>query len=317
MDFFEKRHVGDVISRFGSVQTIQQTLTTQFVGTVLDGLMSILTLVLMTFYSIPLTGVVLGAFTLYALLRWAIFRPLRRATENHIVVAARQESDLIESIRGIQPLKLANQQDHRRARYANILVDTTQRELTIQRWNIASQAGDGLIFGAERVVLIGLAAFLVMLGTFSIGMLVAFIAYADQFTQRAANLIDHWNDFRMLGLHAERVADIALTKPEAKLQGTYIGPDPEPRLEVRNVSFRYAADEPWVIENCSFTIEPGESVAISAPSGTGKTTLAKLVLGLLEPSEGQILFGGIELRALGLARYVSVWRNTSIAQVPE
>jgi ATP-binding cassette subfamily B protein RaxB len=303
--FFEKRHVGDVVSRFGSVQTIQRTLTTQFVGAALDGLMSIITLVVMAFYSVPLTGLVLAAFALYALLRWGIFRPLRRVTEDHLVYAARQQSDLLESIRGMQPLKLANQQDHRRARYANTLVDTTQREIAIQRWNIAFQAGNGLVFGAERVLVIGLAALLVLRGEFSVGMLVAFVAYADQFTQRAGNLIDHWNEFRMLGLHAERVADIALTEPEAQLHGTYTGPDPEPRLEVRNLSFRYADGEPWVIQNLSFSIAPGESVAIAAPSGTGKTTLAKLVLGLLEPTEGAILFGGIDIRALGLARYRS------------
>ncbi|EQD55802.1 secretion ABC transporter ATP-binding protein [mine drainage metagenome] len=175
----------------------------------------------------------LAAFAVYALLRWGIFRPLRRATEDHLVYAARQESDLLESIRGMQPLKLANQQDQRRARYANTLVDTTQREIAIQRWNIAFQAGNGLVFGAERVLVIGLAALLVLRGEFSVGMLVAFVAYADQFTQRAGNLIDHWNEFRMLGLHAERVADITLTEPEAQLHGTYTGPEPEARLEVR------------------------------------------------------------------------------------
>ncbi len=303
LDYFEKRHVGDVVSRFGSVQTIQRTLTTQFVSAILDGVMSVLTLGLMAFYSLRLTLLVIAAFLLYALLRWGIFKPLRRATEDHIVYAARQQSDLLESIRGMQPLKLANQQDHRRARYANAQVETINREIGIQRLSIGFQAGNGLIFGIERVVLIWLAALLVLKGAFSAGMLVAFVAYADQFTRRAAGLIDQWNDFRMLGLHAERVADIALTPQEAQLEGAYGGPVPEARLEVRNLRFRYAEGEPWVIEDCSFTIEPGESVAIAAPSGTGKTTLAKLVLGLLEPTEGQILFGGIDIRKLGLARY--------------
>ena len=306
LDFFEKRHVGDVVSRFGSVQTIQRTLTTQFVSAVLDGLMSLLTLVLMAFYSVRLTLLVIGAFLLYALLRWTIFRPLRRATEDHIVYAARQQSDLLESIRGMQALKLANQQDHRRARYANAQVETINRELSIQRLGIGFQAGHGLIFGIERVVLIWLAALLVLKGEFSAGMLVAFVAYADQFTRRAAGLVDKWNDFRMLGLHAERVADIALTPQETQLEGAYGGPIPSAWLEVRNLRFRYAEGEPWVIEDCSFSIEPGQSVAIAAPSGTGKTTLAKLVLGLLEPTAGQILFGGVDIHRLGLARYRSL-----------
>jgi len=305
LEFFEKRHMGDVVSRFGSVRTIQQTLTTHFVGAVLDGVMSVLTLVLMAFYSVPLTLLVVGAFALYVIFRWALFRPLRRTTEDQIVYAARQQSDLLESIRGIQALKLANQQDQRRARYANAQVDTMNREIALQRLGIGFTAGNGLIFGLSRVVLIWWAAVLVLKGQFSAGMLVAFIAYAGQFTGRASALIDRWNEFRMLGLHAERVADIALSCPETDLEGVHAGSIEEPRLEMRNLSFRYAEGEPWVIENFSLTIEPGESVAIAAPSGAGKTTLAKLVLGLLEPNQGEIRFGGIDIRKLGLVRYRS------------
>ena len=303
LEFFEKRHMGDVVSRFGSVRTIQQTLTTHFVGAVLDGVMSVLTLVLMAFYSVPLTLLVVGAFALYVIFRWALFRPLRRTTEDQIVYAARQQSDLLESIRGIQALKLANQQDQRRARYANAQVDTTNREIALQRLGIGFTAGNGLIFGLSRVALIWWAAVLVLKGQFSAGMLVAFIAYAGQFTGRASALIDRWNEFRMLGLHAERVADIALSSPETDLEGVHAGSIEEPRLEMRNLSFRYAEGEPWVIENFSLTIEPGETVAIAAPSGAGKTTLAKLVLGLLEPNQGEIRFGGIDIRRLGLKYY--------------
>lgn len=303
LTFFEKRHIGDVVSRFGSVQTIQKTLTTQFVGTVLDGLVSALTLVLMAFYSVPLTLLVVGTFVLYGLLRWALYRPLRRTTEDHIVYAARQQSDLLESIRGIQALKLANQQSHRQSRYANAQVDTTNQEIALQRLGIGAHAGNGLIFGLARVGLIWWAAALVLKGQFSAGMLVAFIAYADQFSRRAAALIDRWNDFRMLDLHAERVADIALTDPETHLEGVHADPAPEPMLEVRNLSFRYSEGEPWVLEHFNLAVEPRSSVAIAAPSGAGKTTLAKLILGLLEPTEGEIRFGGLDIRKLGLARY--------------
>lgn len=302
LEFFEKRHIGDVVSRFGSVQTIQKTLTTQFVSTVLDGLMSILTLVLMTFYSVALTLLVVGAFVLYAALRFTIFRPLRRATEEHIIYAARQQSDLLESVRGIQALKLSNQHNYRRARYANFQVETINREVALQKLMIGFRAGNGVIFGLSRVILIWWAATLVLKGELSAGMMVAFIAYADQFSKRAATLIDRWNDFRMLRLHAERVADIALY-PQEDLEGVHTGSISEARVEVKNLSFRYAEGELPVIQHFNLTIEPGESVAIAAPSGTGKTTLAKLILGLLQPTEGQISFGGIDIQKLGLTRY--------------
>ena len=303
LDWFEKRHVGDVVSRFGSIQTIQKTLTMQFVGSLLDGLMSLVTLVVMTFYSAWLTLLVLGLFLGYGLARWLWFGPLRRASEEQIVHAARQQSELLESIRGAMPVKLANKQDERLARYVNATVAATNRDIGIQRLTIAFALGNQLMFGLGRVALIWIAATLALRNEFSAGMLVAFIAYADQFTSRAAGLIDKWMDFRMLRLHAERVADIALTAPEPRAEIAWTGPVPEASVELRNVSFRYAEGEPWILKNCNLRIEAGESVAITGPSGCGKTTLAKIVLGLLEPTEGEVLFGGIDIRKLGLDTY--------------
>lgn len=303
LDWYEKRHVGDVVSRFGSMQTIQQTLTTDFIAAILDGLMAGLTLVVLALYSIKLTLIVVASFALYVLLRWFTYQPLRRAQEDQIVYAARQQTELLEAIRGAQTLKLHNQQQPRAARYANAVVETINRNIAMQRLNIAFQSGNKLIFGVEKVALIWLAAILVLDGTFTAGMLVAFIAYADQFVTRATGLIDKGTQFRMLRLHAERVADIALTTPERHVESTWSAQLPEAEIEVRNVSFRYAEGEPWILRNCSMIAPAGESVVVMGPSGCGKTTLAKIVLGLLEPEEGEVLYGGIDIRRLGLGRF--------------
>jgi ATP-binding cassette subfamily B protein RaxB len=201
------------------------------------------------------------------------------------------------------PVKLANKQDDRLARYANATVAATNRDIGVQRLTIAFALGNQLMFGLGRVALIWIAAALALRNEFSAGMLVAFIAYADQFTSRAAGLVDKWTDFRMLRLHAERVADVALTAPEPRAETAWTGPAPEASVELRNVSFRYAEGEPWILRHCNLRIEAGESVAITGPSGCGKTTLAKIVLGLLEPTEGEVLFGGIDIRKLGLDTY--------------
>ncbi|TAM63347.1 MAG: peptidase domain-containing ABC transporter [Rhodanobacter sp.] len=303
LDWFEKRHVGDVVSRFGSIQTIQRTLTTQFIGSLLDGLMSLVTLVVMSFYSIWLTVLVVGLFIAYGLVRWVFFNPLRRANEEQIVYGARQQSELLESIRGAMPIKLANKQDERLSRYANATVSTANREIGIQRLGIAFSLSNQLMFGIGRVAMIWIAATLALDGKFSAGMLIAFIAYSDQFTGRAAGLIDKWVDFRMLKLHAERVADIALTAPEKSAEAAWTGPMPEASIELHNVSFRYAEGEPWILKDCCLRIEAGESVAIVGPSGCGKSTLAKIVLGLLQPTAGEVRFGGIDIRMLGLDTY--------------
>lgn len=303
LKWFETRHVGDVVSRFGSMQTIQNTMTTQFIGSVLDGMMSVVTVVVMSFYSFQLTMLATGIFMLYGILRWAFYRPLYRASEDHIVYGARQQSEILESIRGALPIKLANKQSVRQSRYGNATVETVNRQVAIQRLEIAFMSLNQLIFGIGRVALIWIAAVMVLDGKFTVGMLVAFIAYADQFHVRAANLMDKIVDFRMLRLHAERLADIALHEPEVARESVCDGSVSDSSIEIRNLGFRYADGEPWILRNCSIRIEAHQSIAIVGPSGCGKTTLAKLVLGLLEPVEGEILFGGISIRKIGVEAY--------------
>lgn len=303
LSWFETRHMGDVVSRFGSIHTIQHTLTTQFIGSLLDGLMSVITLVVLCFYSVPLALLVMGAFVLYGLLRWAFFRPLYRANEDQIVYSARQQSELMESIRGVLPIKLSNKLSERQARYANATVETINRSIGIQRLTITFSAFNQLIFGVGRVTMIWIAAVLALEGKFTVGMLVAFVAYADQFHTRAAGLIDKLIQFWMLKLHAERLADIALSQPEPRGAVEWSGSLVDTSVEVKNLSFRYAEGEPWILKDCSFRIEAGESAAIVGPSGCGKTTLAKLILGLLEPTEGEVHFGGVDIRKLGPDTY--------------
>jgi ATP-binding cassette, subfamily B, bacterial CvaB/MchF/RaxB len=146
---------------------------------------------------------------------------------------------------------------------------------------------------------------------FTVGMLFAFVAYKTQFVQRVAALIEKGLEMRMLGLHTERVADIALTPAEPR---DLIAPlDAAPlagSIELKNLCFRYSDSDPWLIENLNLRVEAGESLAIIGPSGGGKTTLVKIMLGLLQPTSGSIEIDGVPLQRLGLMR----WR-ASVASV--
>lgn len=304
LPYFEKRHLGDIVSRFGSLQTIQHSLTTQAVEGVIDGLLVVGTLGVMLLYSPSLTAVAAVAVCLYALLRWSIFRALRDATAEQIIHAAKQQTHFLESARGIQSVRLFGRADERRIGWMNTQCDQFNAELRIAKLSISYQTANTLLFGAERVVVIWLAALAVSDTRFSIGMLFAFISYKDQFSQRTAALIDKLFDLGMLRLHGERVADIVLTEPEAEPELAEIEPQRiEPSIEVRNLSFRYADGEPWVLTGLNLVIPAGQCLALTGASGCGKTTLVKLLLGLLEPTEGEILVGGIPLKHLGLANY--------------
>lgn len=305
MSYFEERHVGDIVSRFGSISTIQSTLTSRFISTLLDGVMAFATLSMLFIYNSSLTWLVIGLFVTYALIRLVSYRPFRQANEDQIVTAARAQSQLLETIRGAQAVKLNNKQETRMVAYANALVETTNKGIVIQRLSIGFSTLQGVISGVGRVVLIWLAAKQVLDGNFSVGMLVAFISFSDQFIGRASGLIDALIEFRMLRLYGERLADIVLTDAEEDMEASVAEPaktasSAGPAMTVRGLKFRYSETEPWVLDNCSFILKPGESVAIVGPSGQGKTTLAKLLLGLLKPQEGTIEVDGIDIRKQGM-----------------
>jgi len=144
---------------------------------------------------------------------------------------------------------------------------------------------------------IWIGALLALNNVFSVGMLIAYLAYRDQFSQRVGGLIDKWVEFRMLRLHGERLGDIVLSAPERDFHDA--DPPDVATVEVENLSFRYAEGEPWIVNECSFRVAAGESLAIIGASGCGKTTLVKILLGLLKPTSGVVRIGGIDINKLG------------------
>ncbi len=302
VSYFEKRHLGDVVSRFGAVNTIQRTLTSSFVEAMIDGVMAIATFTMMLVYSGLLAGLAVAAVAAYATLRWAFYDPLRRATEEQIVHGAKQQSHFLETVRGVQSIKLFGRQEERRSRWLNLVVDTVNQDLVAQKLGLGFRCANGLVFGLERIAIVWLGCLLVLDSAFSVGMLFAFMSYKDQFSARVASLIDKVIELRMLGLQGERLADIVLAAPEPESPSATVD-EIDASIEVRALSFRYSDTEPFVLLDCSFAVAPGESVAIVGASGGGKTTLVKLMLGLLAPTDGKVLAGGLDIHKLGIDRY--------------
>lgn len=303
VQYFEKRHLGDVVSRFESVGTIQGTLTSSFLEGILDGIMAILTLTMMFVYSSTLPWVSLTAMLIYTLGRWIWYAPLRNATEAQLVHAAKQQSHFLESMRGVKTIKLFQNQDARRASWLTLLINQINADLRTQKLQLAYKAMNGVLFGLERVLLIWLGASLVIDGNFSAGILMAFISYREQFNGRVSSLIDKFFELKMLRLHGERLADIVFTEQE-NLVGKNPAKEsmaPQASIELRDLAFRYADQEPLVLDGINVSIAAGESVAIAGPSGCGKSTLVNIMLGILPPTRGEVLIGGVELSKIGLA----------------
>lgn len=295
MSYFSTRHMGDVVSRFGSLQNVRELLTTSLVAAVVDGIMAIITLTVMFFYSVKLTLLVLIVVLLYAALRFALYHPLRLLTEEQIIAQAKHDTHFMESVRAIQTIKLFQRENDRQSQWQNRLADTINQGIRITRWNIGYDTINRLLFGFENLLVIYFAATAVMGNIFSVGMLYAFLSYKNRFVGSMDTLIATWIELKMLGLHLDRLSDIVFSETEEQDELLQTQSPTQPlagKIEVRNLSFQYGETEGPSFQNLNFIIEPGETVAITGPSGCGKTTLLKCLMGLLQPTEGEILIDG-------------------------
>jgi ATP-binding cassette subfamily B protein RaxB len=274
------------------------------IAAALDGVMAAITLVMIFVYSVQLALVVLGAFLLYAAVRLALYRVIWQRTEANIQAQAQENSSFIESVRAIQSLKLFNRESERETQWLNRYNDVVSTNVRLGRAKIAFTTMNDLIFGVEGIITIYLAANLALNNALTVGMIFAFTSYKQLFSEKSVQLVEKALDFRILGLHLERLSDIALTPVESGYdQPLSYFRQLEGRLELRNVSFRYAETDAFVLENISLTILPGEFVTIMGPSGGGKTTLIKIMLGLLEPTIGEVLVDDVPLTGIGRRSY--------------
>lgn len=313
LPWFEKRHVGDIVSRFGSTQPISDLLAQGLIAAVLDGAMATLTLALMFIYSFKLGAIALVAWLLFAALKVGSFQMLRLRNISSITAAARESSSFIESVRGIAAIKAFGQEGNRQRLWQQLKADAVNAQIRLGRLTSGFDALAQFVLAAERVLFVYLAISMAMKGAFTVGMIFAFQAYKQQFLDAATRLVDFGVRYKLLDVHLGRIADIALSKPEIAATPRSESLDPvRGAIELRNVHFRYGIGEPEVLRGINLKVEAGELIALVGPSGEGKTTLLKIMMGLLEPSFGQVLVDGKPLASLGLHQ----WRRSigSVAQ---
>jgi ATP-binding cassette, subfamily B, bacterial CvaB/MchF/RaxB len=307
LDYFEARHVGDVISRFNALNTIQKALTTDFVQVMLDGLLAAGMLIMLFVYGGWLGFVAIGAVVINCLFRLLVYGRYREASEEAIVNEAKQQTHFIETIRGIASVKLLGIGERRRSVWINHFVETMNARLRLQRLDLFFTRANEFLFGGDRVILLILGAKMVIDNRLTLGMLVAFLAYKDQFATRVGNLINSAFHLQTLNVQTERLSDIALAEPETKIGLSYLpGGSREGegvRLVAEGLSLRYSETEPWIFRDVDFTVERGQCCAITGASGCGKTSFLKVLMGLLPPIEGAVLVDECDIRTLSVASY--------------
>ena len=299
LPYFQRRHLGDVLSRFSSLASVQEILSSGLVTALVDGLMAVIMIAVMFFYDTQLTLIVIAFLTLYTGIRLSLFPTVRRLTQQSIDQHAQGESSLIESIRAIQTIKLFEREEERRALWQNRLADAMNTDIRIARLGIGFNAANAFLFGLENILVIYVAAGAVMANTISLGMLFAFMSYKQRFVGAFDSLINQILEIRMLGLHLQRISDIALTKPERTASTASKRPPTGRRQAVAitcdKLSFRYDPAAPWIFNGVDIDIPAGSSIAITGPSGVGKSTLLKCMMGLIPPTRGALRVDGLTI----------------------
>ena len=286
--YFEKRHIGDVVSRFHAVDSIQQTLSSSFFSTVLDGIMGIAVLVMMMLYSWQLSLLSFLLVFLYLLLRVLWYSPLRAATEEGIIHAAAHDSNFLETIRGIKTIKLFNSQQQRMSLWQSLLADKVNAGLRVSKLQLFYGLGSGLLSALGSILMVFLGARMILAGQFTVGALMAFMSYQGMLDSRITQLINNYFTLKMLRIQTSRLGDIVMSKAEPVVTEIVPTTRQPMRIRVEHLRFRYSEYEPYVLDDVSFTIHAGESVAIVGASGCGKTTLLNVLLGNLAAESGEI-----------------------------
>lgn len=299
-DFFEKRHVGDLISRIGSATAIQEVLTRGLTASIIDGLMVLIALVIMAIYSPLLTYVVVFSTVIIFITSLILFPPLRLRMEEQVVERAREQTYLMETVRAATVIKLMGRETERESGWRNLFAGTINAGVSVAKFNISLSAVQNAVVGVQTVLVIYLGAQAVIGGDgFSVGMLFAFLAFRQIFADRTNALITQSLQLRSISLHLERLADI-VQAPADQIEHLNRS-DVRGDLSLVDVSFRYGSSDAAVFTKLNIRVSPGEFVAITGPSGGGKSTLIKVMLGLYSPCDGQVQLDG-------LSATPSLWR---------
>lgn len=300
--WFEKRHLGDVVSRFGSLQPISDLLSRGLVSSLVDGALAVTTLILMILYSGVLTALVVAVVGVYAIVKILFFHTVKIANANLLTAQAIENSAFIENVRGISAIKIFCQEGNRQRLWQNKKADVVNGTIKLGRITSTFDTANSFVVALENIIFVYVGLKMVMDGTITLGMIFAFQAYKQNFLGAATRLIDQVQSYKLLDVHLARISDIALESREADIRGE-CSQLPYGVVELKDVSFTYGTGLPFVLRGVNLRLEPGKTTVIVGVSGSGKTTLLKILCGLLQPTTGRILIDSIPVHEFGLRHY--------------
>lgn len=309
LQYFQSRHMGDIVSRFGSLQPVRDILTQGLVSAFLDGILGIITLIVMFAYSWKLALIVCAVLLVYCILRWVLFFPVKRLNQQILQSDAKLQSYFMQSIRAARTIKLSGSEINTQNTWLQKFVVNSNQRIKLGQWNISFTTANKFLFGLENLIVVFVAATLVMDNMFSIGMLFAFVSYKSRFVDASMNLIENIIQYSLLKVHLARLEDIVfhpqelahvtkhktLPLPKAAQLALDKCESRQRNLVINQLSYRYEGISSPVFDNVELVVSKGDCIAITGASGCGKSTLLHCLLGLHEATSGNIVLNGKSL----------------------
>lgn len=301
LGFFEKREMGDIVSRFSALENIKQLLTQEVITIIVDGLFSSLTLLLLFLYSPLLAGVAFLFMALFVVLRLLCIPAEKQRRQEVLITGARQQSRFMETIRSIVTTKNYALERQRVGDWQGVYAAYLNSSYHLGHFQLTVNTLQSLLFGIDNLLTLYLGALAVGSGQLTLGQLMSFIFLKQHFTSAITAMLPKLTELGLVRLELERIADISQHPPEftgqsAELLQRHV----HGAITVTDLCFRYADTDELLLNRLSFSISAGSSVAIVGKSGCGKSTLLKLLLGLEQPESGAICIDGIRLPELGV-----------------
>ncbi|SPY31166.1 RTX-I toxin determinant B [Photobacterium damselae] len=307
LSFFEKRKLGDIQSRFESLEILREIFTSSIITIIMDSIMIFIVLNMLIMYSLKLTLIVLLFSFIYIFVKTITYSQYMQISKDYLIKDAICKSNFMESLHGISTLKMQNMIEQRISNWIDLRVDSINSKIKQTKINIILNSANSLIYSIEQIIILWLGISLILNDNITIGMFVAFGLFREQFSQRITSLVNNLFKLCMIHIHNERVSDISLQKKNIELKSKYnLKSEINLSIEMKNINYRYDNNSEYILSNINLNILNGECVAIVGKSGSGKTTLLKLMSGLLEPTNGEILINNIEMKHIGINNYLEL-----------
>lgn len=295
LPYFGARRVGDSVARVRELENIRNFLTSSALTVVLDLFFAVVFVAVMLYYSMGLTLIVLMSLPCYVLLSLWVTPIFRARLAEKFARSAENQAFLVEAVSGIETVKSLAVEPQMQRHWDNQLAAYVSASFRAgQLGNISGQAAQ-FINKAVTVLTLLFGARAVMAGDLTVGQFVAFNMLAQRVSAPVLRLTQLWQDFQQTGISVKRLADILNTRTEMAGASRSALPPAQGRISFDQVVFRYRPDGPETLRGIHFDLQPGEVVGFVGRSGSGKSTIAKLVQRLYVPERGRVLVDGVDL----------------------